>query len=514
MIRSLLNKFNRLNLGLLLFLTACCNYLSFKLYGGEEQYFAFAKQFFNPHWIPGSFSLTHPAGGNLFFEIIVGFLLQYISFENLAFFGRMTDFLLLALPLSKIFRFFKLTNIEAVFLFQLFFLPHQSIFAGEWIFQNFEVKTLAYIFVFYSLYYLLNKNIQLSALFSALATLFHFLVGGWFFLFSVIYFLIRKESLKKTGSALILYGIITFPFIFYLARVYFFNNPVIINGINTNYIYSYERLPFHLGIFKSWSYFTGVHLDGVIISLILYLLCIFVFSRLKNSQIRDINLLNIIIFSEQFIFIIIAIFDKNGILLKTYPFRTSSLSALLMMIEFLLVIKFYLRKYFSNQKAGPQRSIFFARAKRRIYANSANAVMLLLFLVFFSIECVETLKGRNTDLPEITPDMKEMMEYIKNNTLKEDVFLFTLKEIPLSFHRIAEREAFVVWKFTPTSSKSIYQWYNREEWRKRVAQNISLIDELKKLYRVDYVISDSTYEYSTLKLAKSIGRINLYMVAE
>jgi hypothetical protein len=271
--RAIIKWFNHLNLTILLFVIACVNYLGFQLYGGEEQYFAFAKQFMNPGWIPHSFTLTHPAGGNLFFEIIAGFALRYLSFEQLAFYGRIINFLLLVIPLAQILKYFKLSNIESVALFQLFFLPHQSLFAGEWIFQNLEVKTLAYIFVFYGIYSLLKRNILRCAIFSAIATLFHFLVGGWFFLIAILFFLIRRENIRKIVSALSVYGIIVLPFFIYLAKIYLIHNPAVIEGINTNYVYCYLRLPFHLGIFKSWHYFVKIHLDGVLISLTCFMLC-------------------------------------------------------------------------------------------------------------------------------------------------------------------------------------------------------------------------------------------------
>lgn len=512
----LLKQFNRMNLSILLFIIACANYLGFQLYGGEEQYFAFAKQYLNPAWIPGSFSLTHPAGGNLFFELIAGFALQYLTFEQLAFFGRLVNFLLLSFPLSRIFKHFKFSNIEAVFLFQLFFLPHQSIFAGEWVFQNFEVKTLAYIFVFYAIYYLLIGRIQLCALFSAIATLFHFLVGGWFFVFTLIYFFIQKETFKKIGTSLLIYGVIVMPFCIYLAKLFLFNNPAVIEGVNTNWIYCYQRLPFHLGIFKSWDYFRGTHLDGVLISLVFFLLCLFYFRRFKHQHIRTLNLLNIIIFSEQFLFILIAIFDRNGTLLKTYPFRTSALSSLLMLIQLFLIIKIYACKritaYIVHLPSLMRR--FTIHKKRLVYANAMNTLFLGLFIVFFSIECAETREGKNTDVLAVTVQMNQLMDYIHENTAKDAKFLFTIWDQPLSFHRKAEREPFVTWKFTPTLSQAIYEQYDRQLWKNRVTKNISFLDPLIEKYKVDYLISRRDLNDPLLRLVKTFGDLHLYSVSQ
>ena len=57
--------FNSIPLWLLLFAVCMANYAGFVLYGGEEQYFAFARQFMNPDWIPNSVSLSRITSYNV-----------------------------------------------------------------------------------------------------------------------------------------------------------------------------------------------------------------------------------------------------------------------------------------------------------------------------------------------------------------------------------------------------------------------------------------------------------------
>jgi hypothetical protein len=511
---ALLKRFNRLNLSFLLFLIACANYLGFKLYGGEEQYFAFAKQFMNPDWIPNSFTLTHPAGGNLLFEVIAGFALRFLSFEQLAFFGRLLNFALLSVPLAKIFRHFKLSNIESAFLFQLIFLPHQSLFAGEWIFQNFEVKTLSYIFILYAVYYLLQEKIWFSVFFAAIGTWFHFLVGGWFFLIALLFFMIQGKSFGKIAGILLIYGVIVLPFVVYLAGIYFIHNPTIIEGINTNWIYCYQRLPFHLGIFKNWPFFADRHLDGILISLVLFLLCIFYFRRFSQHHIRILNTLNIILFTQQFIFIGIALFDRNGVLLKTYPFRTSTLSSLFILIELALIHKYYLCPWLSR-RITIQNLIMRGKTpgyRKAFYAYTINTVFLAAFLLFLSLEINETIRGKNTDMKPLSGEMKEIMCYIREETDTEDVILLLFRDAPLSFHRFTERESFVVWKFIPTRSRALFEIYDRQIWKQRLAEDISLLGELTKEYRLDYLVSPLDLESDLLQPIKKAGNLTLFKV--
>lgn len=77
--------FNRQNTFLLILILSILNFLGFTLQGGEEQYLAFARQFMDHSWMPDSFTLNQPAGGNLIFQVIAGFFLRYFTFEQVAF---------------------------------------------------------------------------------------------------------------------------------------------------------------------------------------------------------------------------------------------------------------------------------------------------------------------------------------------------------------------------------------------------------------------------------------------
>ena len=161
---------NKVNTAALLFVLISANYIGFGLMGGEEQYFAFSKQYMQNDWMPNSFCLNHPAGYKVLFQVIIGFLLKFISFGQLAFLSRLINYVFLAIPLSRIFKKLRFTNIETLVILQVGYFMHQSIWAGEWIFGSFEQKSIAYIFVFYALYQLLSGNYYRSILHVAIAT--------------------------------------------------------------------------------------------------------------------------------------------------------------------------------------------------------------------------------------------------------------------------------------------------------------------------------------------------------
>lgn len=515
-LRRTIGWYNNQNAVLLLFLIVMASYAGVYLWGGEEQYFTFAKHFMDPNWIPNSKTISSPAGGNLAFQVLAGFLLKFISFKSLAFWGRAVNFLLLSIPLAKLLKHFRFSNIDISFLILLIFLPHQSFFASEWIFQNLEEKSIAYIFVLFSYYYLFRDKLIPSVIFTIPATYFHFLVGGWNIVIVLLYFLIRQKSLKKLWLPVIGYFVFMFPFILYLYKLYIVNNPSMINGLNTNWIYAYERVPHHIAPFRSLKEFVKIHLDGIVICFAFYMLCIFYFRRIKNSLIQKINLVNIILFSVQYIFLIISIFDREGTVLKLYPFRTNTLSALFIFTEIFFIIKFYAYPWIINKSVPLKRytlRIYAWKFRWKIYVL-VNVIMLALIIGFFIGETSQTLHGKNKDQPLPSADMNKLIDYIKTNTDKQDVFMLLDNDYPLSFTRLTERDRFVVWKFTPTKSKAIYDWYIREKWKELLRADMNNIELFTHFYNVDYIISSRKQENSLLHKVISYGNVTMYEIAK
>jgi hypothetical protein len=497
--------FNRQNLILILFIVSCANFLSCGLDGGEEQYLAFAKQYMDHSWMPHSFTLNHPPGGNLIFQVIAGFMLRYLTFEQTAVIGRLICFLMLVTPISFIIKRFKINNLTAVFIIQAFFFPHQSIWMGEWVFKGFEEKTVAYIFVYWAIYFLITDKPFLSIIFSAIATYFHFLAGGWMSLFIVVYYLFYNRKLIPVLYLSGLYLIFILPLFIYLYKIYVINNPPIIKNVFISEIYAYYRLKHHIGAFGDTNYFIKHHLGGMLLSALCYMACMFWHNRYGNPWIKKLNLLNIVIFSQQFVFILVAIFDTHATLMKTYPFRTSTLSSLLFLLEVTLIIQHYglpafFRIYLKHYK----------NKRKAIFLNNLNYATGTVFLILFIIETTQTILSYNKYSDALSADLLSLIEYAGKETPREAVFIFPDSDYPYSFTRRSNRERFVVEKFIPTHNDKIYEWYNRLHCKKRIKEDIRVIDSVKNIYRIDYLITDSTYNYRSLKNVRLFGKYKLY----
>ncbi len=498
--------FNRQNIIFVLFILACVNFLGVRLDGGEEQYLAFAKQYMNHSWMPHSFTLNHPPGGNLVFQVIAGFMLRYLTFEQTAFIGRLICFLMLVIPLGLIITRLQINNLTAVFIIQAFFFPHQSIWMGEWVFKGFEEKTVAYIFVYWAVYFLLTDKFRLSIIFSAAGTYFHFLVGGWTALFMVIYFMAYKRNIIQALFMGVLYLMLISPLFIHLYKSYIINNPSVINNIRISEIYAYYRLKHHIGAFGNISYFIRNHSGGMLISALCFMACLFWFGRYSDAWIKKLNLLNIIIFSQQFIFVMLAFFDRHAVLMKTYPFRTSTLSSLLFLLELTLAVQYYglplLLRFLPAYKSIRKDTLLY----------NINFGMSFVFIILFAVETAQSVLSYNKYGDGLSAELLSVINYAAKETPREAVFIFPDSDYPYSFMRRSGRERFVVEKFVPTHNIKIYEWYDRLKCKKRIKEDISVIDSVKNIYRIDYLITDSVYNYHSLEKVQQYGKYRLYKV--
>ncbi len=483
---------NRQNSTLFIFLILCFNFLSFELNSNEEMYLALAKQFFEPQWIPNSFSLTEFPGTRLIFQVITGFFLQYFSFEQVTFAGRLLNFLLFAFALSRLKHLFQLNNVAFFFILQVIYFPHQTFFADEWIFMGFEAKTLSYFFLFYSLYFLIKSDFRKSVFFTIIATYFHILVGGWFFILTLLYAFFSKElSIKTQLQNAGLYVLLCLPFGAYLAQEILVKTATEINGVNLNWIYVYFRAPHHVGLFNDLIVFFKEHLPGIFLSLAFFIICVSYGRKLADPVIRKLNRLNIIIFSMIFVSLIIGYFDKTGFFLKYYPFRISALSMLLIVFQFSLVVKSFIKSEFLPAIYG---SILIIAIPVFVFASALNIYIMAAPKDKF---------------------LNEMTAFVKKHTQPSEKFVFINYEKDIdhiSFFRKAERERFVVYKFVPSGGNKLYEWYSRILEKEKIEQDTDYLFEVKEQHQLDYLVSPTPISHAGLQAVFENAAYHVYQI--
>ncbi len=476
-INNIIRQIEKVPATFLIWFLLCIRFVNFELIGNEEQYFALARHYMDPEWIKGAFPLQEFTGTRVIFETIAGVILQYITFEQFAFWGRAVIFLLMAIPLGKIFTLLKIPKYLILFILSIYIFRSQALFANEWIFMGIEAKSLAYVFIFWAVYMLLKNKLYQALIYVSLATYFHALVGGWFLLYILFYLLLEKHPILLIVKGGLFYFILTLPFIIFLFPTYVNDAETVIGGINTNWIYVYYRNPHHLAPFKSIDFFIQNFLAGVIISIFLLYLCIFVFSKVNNSIFRQLNNLNISLFAFQILFILISIFDSNGVLLKYYPFRSSALSFLFILIEIFI----YLRLRQNN--AFHIRLSSLAKLK-----NIAITITVILISYYITSSAI----AFNTYFTETkTSGSRIIAKYLKENTHKDDVILnFINNDDFLPLMRESERSLFIINKFIPTTPNLLHEWYIRNELQKEIYLDPTTIKRACKQYEINYVVSD------------------------
>jgi hypothetical protein len=511
-LRRVVNRVNRADKRLLIFALLFLNTLSLTLGENEEEYFAFARAFMDQTWIPGAKSVIDIPGTRIFFDTIVGFVLRYATFEQVALAGRCLIALLFAFPLAKIFTKLRLTNLESIFLLQLLCVPsHQSFFGKEWIFRSFETKTISYVFVFYSLYYLLDTRYLRSVLFAGFAVYFHILVGGWYALLLFVFLLVWGTPLKRILRYALLFSALTMPFGVYLADTYLVDNPGIIDGVRISQVYVYLRNPHHLDIISQIGHWGSSTQIGVILSLLAGWLCIRLYLSNRDEVIRKLALLNIVIFGQQLLSLLIALKDTSGAFLKFYPYRTSSLSLFLVALLLMALAK---RSFLMP----PPRTEGVSPPEEATggHATAVAAVMIICITAGLSVNLYKNARDSQELLWPAPEEAARMLLYgwIKNHTPPDSVFLNLnqRERDDLDFVRRTERDRFSVFKFVPTSNRMIYDWYRRVQEKDRVKGDIGHIDELTKKYRIDFVVSKTPLDNTRLALVYSNDYYFLYSV--
>ena len=423
---AVIRAFEKVDLRLLIFLLLCLNFLSFTLSSNEEAYLPLAKQYMNPGWMPNSFIFNEWPGNRLLFQYVTGFFLRYFEFEPFVFFARMAVFLFIAFPVAAIFKLLKIQNISVIIVFQIYLL-HQNYFAREFIFGDFEAKSIAYIFVLTGLYYLLKNKYLLAVLFAVLGSYFHILVGGWFFVLIFIYSFFIQRSFLLLVKESVIYIILLLPFAYYLGTEIAHSGSVI-NGVNIDWVYVYFRNPHHLAPLSVKEMLPEI-LSEIAITALLFIATIFIFRKYKGELTRNLFWLNIIVFTLLFAFLGISLVDKKGVLLKFYLFRFAALGCFLMYLYLIIIVKLAVK------------------IKPWIFS-------LFLLLGFFLIISQGVEFYNDVFRENQKKDYKELVEYIRNKTSASQVFL-TLDDYELSFSRVTQRGICVLQICTWRGSKNI-----------------------------------------------------------
>lgn len=447
------------------------------LYTNEEQYLSLAKQFMDPSWIPGSFCFEEFPGTRLFFQYIVGSFLLYFDLEDVSNVGKIINYLMYAIPLALIFRRLQLPVIVQL-LIVLIYSFNQSFFAGEWIMKGFEVKTVAYIFIFWALYFWLEKQFIKVTLFTLIAAHFHVLVGGWFFAVFMVWMLLFEKNIKQLFLNGILFGLLFLPFFIYLYKGVFGNHELIPQNVDVDWVYAYYRNTKHVGFLQDWKTFSRTAKDGVLISTGALSLAIYLFFRYKKAGKSNFFLNIFILFNAQtLLFLIVGLFDPHGHIMKYYPFRQSGLAVFTFIIGLMV---------WMNEQG------YFEMAVKQKFPM--KKILIVVFVLLFATRMGMQAQNFTSGFwhVHLNEPYHQLYSWVELNTNPKAVFL--LINTPenndhLYFSRKTRRDRFAVEKLVPAGGLHLAEWYLRMLEKEAIEKDINHLSNTLQHYKIDYIVS-------------------------
>ncbi len=350
-------------------------------------------------------------------------------------------------------------------------------------FGGLESKTFAYFFILWSLYFLLKGDHLRSVIFAAVATYWHFLAAGWYglylFLYMVIY-LWKKD--RKIILHWVTYGIIQIPLLVYLFTGLMENRETVIHGINTNQIYAYIRNPQHIGIFRSVDYFYHYHAPKVLMAVLALVIALWIFRKQTRGLTLAMNRLMVIILIQLLVFVPVAFFDRNGTLLKFYPFRGSVIA--MMLFQLIIIIQLRDRWIPSLwQRAGRD----FGRKKFFILQMIS---LLSVTLIVLGLKIDSRVSTYRRETPQWN-DLKSLAGFLQHKTPPSATFLFLCREdeMSLALPRKSQRDSYYFHKYIPTTGRGIYEWYQRYQWKEKLMKDPDLLPEFESKHPTGYIVT-------------------------
>jgi hypothetical protein len=329
----------------------------------------------------------------------------------------------------------------------------QDLIGGEWLFGGYEAKIAAYVLVLVALrLVLVSQRATAATVLFALATWFHFLVGGFWFLAAMALFLLdTPRDLRRVVAAMALFALLIAPLLGVIGWTRFADTSAArAAGVpSPDVIYSIIREPHHQSPFLSWDYFHERWLPGYIMAAPMLLVCLWIASRSERRRLRVAALWLAGLLAYLFLILGPKFLDRDsGTLGKFYLFRPSSLILLLWLMLALAALAARLGR------------------RRWILRAALLAVIGPVFLWSRGGELARDVAAHAA----LEHDKRPLVEAMAQVVAPGEVVLIdaSLEARWLDFERRSGLPMLVTWKFAPTNDAELILWYRRMEQRRIV----------------------------------------------
>ncbi|HLJ62720.1 MAG TPA: DUF6798 domain-containing protein [Stellaceae bacterium] len=383
-------------------------------------------------------------------DFLLGHVIALTGFETAQIALRLLVCLLFALVLRAVFRLFSLQALDGLLVLVGFAALGQTLIGGEWLFNGVEAKVAAYLAVLAGLYWMMTRReVWLGTLMLALATWFHFLVGGFWFL-SVLFLRLLggRDEWKPVLRSIGVYAVTTAPlFVLILADRW---RGLRVSGTSDipspDIIYSFIRAPHHLAPFLNANYFLTLWLPGFLLAGAMLAAAFFMAHASEDPRFRRTSLWGALLLGYLFLAVGLSFLDRDtGFWGKFYLFRPASLILLLWIVILLAFLN-----------------------ELRIRTFTAIKVLAVLFIAPSLLLHAGSELKREIDF-HATYDREKhaLAEFLAENSGPDAVILIdpALESSFIDFERITHRPSLVMWKFDPTNDHDLGEWYRRQQFR-------------------------------------------------
>ncbi|MCC5613490.1 hypothetical protein LC605_00055 [Nostoc sp. CHAB 5836] len=415
-----------------------------------------ARQFADPSWVPGDWSVNQPPLYRVLFQTLFGWMIASWGFLASSIIGRLLCYSLIAWGLVLIGRKLGLNLLLLMLAVAMFLSGNQGVAAGERIVGTLETKIFAYAMVLLAIAFMLNKRYRLTAFLLGLGTSFHILVGGYATLFVLGWVILRRKnrfpSLREIGFIIPLYLIGS---VFGLkALIEELSSPNPTSPISISYIYVFFRMPHHLNPL-SWP----THWWIIPLFFLLMLVSsagVLWFNRptkalseqFEEYEARiglfDFTLISLVPYA---LGVVIAPFDSQGSFLQYYLFRVGDV---MLHLNACLLFVCALDQIFTRRKQ--QRVLL-------LLCSLVLSISIVKGLHDFQKQFQSTLNFPN-EVQEVDPQWKDLTTWVRKNTPKNATFISPPVKFA-NFIWLTERPTIAKYKLMAQTKAGTLEWFSR-----------------------------------------------------
>lgn len=444
----------------------------------EINYFELARRFIDPDAFSEHSAVFDNSAARAMSFGLIGGLVKFFGMKAAVATIRLAMIAAFAVTIAALARAWALSAAEIIMALALFLTVGQNYFAGEWIFGGVEAKVFAYVAVIAAIAALSKGKMIATMLWVALATYFHFLVGGAWAAFLLLFALAQGRGISRVVLLGVLYAALILPIFLVLVYEREFGNVPDISDLDLtlNQVYGSFRGPHHVSPFNSVRQFK-VWLPGIsaLIGGVLIAVCI----KAERSPIERPLVQWLLLLHLYLVLMFLAAFlDRNSHFLA--PFYIFRPNALILFLGLMVTVRWL-------------------RLSLSVGAGRSLAVIALVVAGVFSGSKLIDIGSRLTaERPLlsvdsfVSDDQHRLVAWIRRNTESDSVVV--LEPTPKidwssswnAFEQVIRRPTLVNFKFVPTLKSDLARWYRLIRWREAVFDgNCARIAEQP----VDYLVT-------------------------